>query len=333
MSISNNRFLLFVSFLFILTVCFISCDQSGLNNSSYLTSLNSDKTNLQDEHFYNFGVKCKALMSSRFKNLEQLKTILTIEYDRDYLKLDSSECQNSMVTLSYISNGEKIIRALTSGVKQNELLLLPKANLYTQSRFVLSYPNHVRQRRELELIYLLSRRMGEIFGSGDKAFYDIAEASSHHINMPNLAYQNAQDSSEKGYLNTFNHVTAQAIMTSFFSEDLADIIVDLHEINSMPELTNGRFSESQLIDLNNNPVDNYIDIINNEVGQKIGLRLKEKFKLNEKSICTPVLLATYLNDIQSYYIWALEIGMNNFRPTDELIIRFSNKLNKLLKEL
>lgn len=110
----------------------------------------------------------------------------------------------------------------------------------------------------------------------------MAEASVRHINTPNLAFLSVQDSLEKGYLNTFNHVTAQAIISSFFSEDLADLIGDLHERFYLPELTTGNFKESQLTDSINNPTDNYVDIINNEIGQKIGKALKDNYKINEK---------------------------------------------------
>ena len=72
-----------------------------------------------------------------------------------------------------------------------------------------------------------------------------------------------EELSEKGYLNTFNHITAQAFMTSIFSERLADFIADVHELYNMPELITGDFTEQQLADFENGPVDNYVDMINN----------------------------------------------------------------------
>ncbi|HAV26180.1 MAG TPA: hypothetical protein DCX01_08380, partial [Bacteroidetes bacterium] len=74
-------------------------------------------------------------------------------------------------------------------------------------------------------------------------------------------------------------MTAQVLITALFSKEVADYIADVHELMSMPELTTGRFSDKQLHDTLNYPVDNYVDMLNNEIGQEIGLRLKEKYNL------------------------------------------------------
>jgi hypothetical protein len=309
--------LLICLFLPLATICYLSCKPSDPNESGFVDS-------------GNLSVRCKPLLSSRIKNLDQLKTIVSIKYDRDYSGLDSIACQNSKVNLTYVSNGEQITRTMSSGISQNELSNLSSADFESQLRFVLLNPDIIRQRRELEKAYNLSRRRAYMFGPGDMAFYDIAEALIQHINTPGLAFQCPKDTSEDGYINTFNHLTSMAIMTSFFSEELADLIADLHERFNMPEITCGRFSEKQLIDSMENPVDNYVDIINNEIGQKIGRILKVKYKLHDKTECTPFLLAAYLNDIQSYYMLTMEIGLDNFRPTDEVVIKMSNKINKLL---
>ena len=310
-------------------------------NSYLLTTLNNKELsnndnsptlllqNVNQEEYCIFGVKNRALLASRFKNLTHLQTVVSIQYDKNYSKMDSIDCLNSVVRLSYLSNGEKINRTMTSGVSQDDILQIQNDGYLKRALFILTNPNAIRQRKELEKIYLLSRRRPFIFGPADVAFCDLAEATLYHINTPNLAFVNYRDSSEKGYINTFNHITAQAIITSFYSEELADFIGDLHERSNMPEITSGRFSENQLIDSLQSPDDNYIDIINNEIGQKIGLKLKYKYKLNENSKCSPILLAALLNDVQSYYMWALEIGLDNFRPTDEIVIKFANKFNSL----
>ncbi|MFZ1423721.1 MAG: hypothetical protein WAS55_07845 [Saprospiraceae bacterium] len=294
----------------------------------------TSKPNYQESYFENscnFGVKSKALLTTRFKNFDHFKTVVSITYKQDLCNVDSNKSCNSAVNLIYFSNGERISRTMTSGVNQGDLISIQNADYWTQLKFVLSNPYAIRQRKALERIHILSRRRADIYGSKDVAFFDLAEASVRHINTPNLAFLSVQDSLEKGYLNTFNHVTAQAIISSFFSEDLADLIGDLHERFYLPELTTGNFKESQLTDSINNPTDNYVDIINNEIGQKIGKALKDNYKINEKTRCTPIFLASYLNSIQSYYTWSLELGMDNFRPTDEVVIKFSKKLNALLE--
>lgn len=333
MSTSMYKPLFFILFPAILAYSISSCTQinlkNGFNSKSESSFISSHQVS-ENKYCCNLGVRSKALLSTRFKNLEHLKKVVSIQYDQDYSRMDSMECIHSVVKISYKSNGETITRTMRSGVSQNEILKLQKADLFTRTRFVLSNPDAIRQRGELDHIYMLSRRRPAFFGPGDMSFYDLAEESFRHINTPHLAYFSARDSSEKGYINTFNHITAQAIITSFFSEELADFIGDLHERNNMPEITSGRFSMHQLKDSINSPEDNYIDIINNEIGQKLGSKLKEKYKLNKKTVCTPDLFSAYLNDIQSYYMWALEIGLDNFRSKDEMIIKFSNKINVLL---
>lgn len=324
---------LFVFYFLILLQYSISCKPSHRKEDDTTDSQALITEHLQKNEIgtgCNLRIKSEALLSSRFKNIEELKTHLSIIYDRDYSKMDSNDCGHSVVTLNYLSNGEMLSREMTSGVSQTEILKLQKADYLKRCWFVLNNPSTIRQRNELEKAYLLARRHSILFGPGDVSFYDLAEASFRHINTPQLAFLNTRDSSEKGYINTFNHVTAQALISSLFSERLADFIGDLHERYNMPEITSGRFSNLQLNDTLNNPADNYVDIINNEIGQKIGLQLKEKYNLNEKTTWTPVLLAAYLNDIQSYYMWAMEIGLNNFRPTDEFIIKFSNKINSIM---
>lgn len=333
MNLSRYKPLFFILVLVIIAYSISSWIQANLINSFTAKSegsfISSQKES-ESKTCCNLGIRSKALLSTRFQNLEHLKKVVSIQYDKDYLSLDSIESIHSVVNISYKSNGETITRTMRSGVSQNEILKLQKADLFARTRFVLSNPTTIRQRGELDNIYMLSRRRPAFFGPGDMSFYDLAEGSFRHINTPNLAYFTARDSSEKGYINTFNHITAQAIISSFFSVELADFIGDLHERNNMPEITSGRFSMHQLKDSINSPEDNYIDIINNEIGQKIGSKLKEKYNLNDKTVCTPDLLSAYLNDIQCYYMWALEIGMDNFRSKDEMIIKFSNKINALL---
>lgn len=321
-------------YILILSIfCLIQCTEIRFTNFNYSFVNNPSANYINDSTLKdcnNFEIKSKALLSSRFKNLAQLKNVISIQYANKYTKSDSNSCLNSLVTLCYVSNNENIIRKMSSGVSQNELLKLQNSNYLNKTIFALKNLSIISHRKELEKVYILARRKIEVFGPGDVSFYDLALASFRHINTPNLAYLNTRDSSEKGFINTFNHVTAQALITYLFSESLADLIGDLHERNNMPEITSGKFSERQLKDSLNNPEDNYIDIINNEIGQRIGLSLKKKFNLSENLKFTPIMLTEILNDIQCYYMWALEIGLDNFRPSDDIVIKFSNKINFIL---
>ena len=168
-------------------------------------------------------------------------------------------------------------------------------------------------------------------GQGDVAFYDLAETMVRNIRPEDTLIMSRKDLSEKGYLNTFNHITAQAFMTAMYSERLADFVADVHELHNMPELISGTFSKDQLADFENGPVDNYIDMINNEWGQELGKALKEKYSINEETTWTPELLADYLNDIKSYCSWAFQISFIPFKATDELVIKFAWKINTVLE--
>ncbi|MFN3940495.1 MAG: hypothetical protein ACK4IY_07890, partial [Chitinophagales bacterium] len=144
------------------------------------------------------------------------------------------------------------------------------------------------------------------------------------------AFLYPNDTTEKGYINTFNHITAQTFITSIFGEELADFVADAHERANHPELITGTFTETQLNDLAEGPVDNYTDIINNEWGQELGKNLKVKYHITRQTNWTPELLANYLNDIQAYYSWAFQIGFTPFRPQDEQVTKFSRKLNLVM---
>ena len=101
----------------------------------------------------------------------------------------------------------------------------------------------------------------------------------------------------------------------------------------MPELITGIFTEKQLADITDGPVDNYIDMINNEWGQELGKELCLKYHISRLTYWTPELLADYLNDMQSYHSWAFQIGFKPYRATDDMVIRFANKINKVIRDL
>lgn len=182
-------------------------------------------------------------------------------------------------------------------------------------------------------MYTLSRWRPERFGVDDPAFFDIAKTTVKNINTPDLAFKTPRDSTEKGYLNSFNHIATQAFITSCYSEELADFIADTHERYLHPELITGAFTDALLKDLDEGPVDNYVDMINNEWGQELGKQLKAKYDINSDTDWTPQLLADYLNDLQSYYSWAFQIGFKPYRPEDDVVIRFSEKIDAVMKGL
>ena len=198
-----------------------------------------------------------ALLLTRFKSLEELKTVIQIEYVRN---------GKPMVLLTHSVDGREVRSILKSGISEFDIMHARDGGFWDRVWLGLNSPYVVFNRKELSKVYNLARRRYHIFGEGDVAFYDLSESILYNISDEDIASLHTEDLSEKGYFNTFNHITAQAFITSIFSEKLADFIADKHEIRYMPELITGKFTEAQLADLENGPIDNYVDLINNEWG-------------------------------------------------------------------
>ncbi len=233
------------------------------------------------------------------------------------------------VHISHCSNGKKVTSILESGVSEGDFRKSRDGDFWDRLSLGFEEPFVVIHRKEMIKVFNLARRRPQIFGKGDIAFYDLAEAMVCNITDEDLAKTNPRDTSEKGYTNTFNHMNAQAIVTSIFSETLADFIADAHERFYMPELLTGKFSAAQIQDPINNPIDNYVDLVNNEWGQELGMLLRKKYRINRNTIWTPDLLANYLNDLQRHYSWSFNIHLIPFNHSDHLIILFSNKINRI----
>ncbi len=272
-----------------------------------------------------------ALIATRFASLEALKAVVHIGYFTSAGGAVSADEVPAMMRLSHCSNGQKITGILAAGISQGDMLKAQGGGMLGQAGLILDSPFAVVNRMELQTVMRLARRRQNFFGEGDAAFLDFAETMVKNINTPELAFLDSADTSEKGYLNTFNHVTAQAFITSFFSEELADFVGDVHERHNLPELVTGIFSDSQLVDQVQNPIDNYVDIVNNEWGQELGKQLKLKYHIAKETVWTADLLANYLNDIQAYLSWTLQIGFKPFRPEDEVVFRFTQKINYVLQ--
>jgi hypothetical protein len=265
-----------------------------------------------------------ALVSTKFSSLKELKKVIKIEYVSK---------GTSMVRLTHNADGCQVSSELSAGISELDIINARDGGLIDKAWLAFNSPYFVYNRNDLMRVYILARRRGDIFGEGDMAFYDISQKIMSNINDEDLLNMSPDDLGEKGYFNTFNHITAQSFMTSIFSEDLADFIADVHELKRLPELVTGKFTQEQIIDLNEGPVDNYVDLINNEWGQELGKVLREKHGITNQTIWTPELLANYLNDIQSYYSWVFKFSFKPFRSSDEVVVKFSRKLNSVMQEL
>jgi hypothetical protein len=319
-------------FLASLSIFFIGCNQAAENTTENsfrkCTSMSGGSDDSTDSSMYKTGRG--ALLGTRITSFEDIKTIIQIEYENGSDTADSTAPKSRWVRVHHCSGGREVIGVLEKGTMESDLMKAKEAIL---PRFSVLFgsPYAVMNRRDLDKVFALARILPFSFGVDDVAFFDIAKALTKNINTPDLAFKNTRDSTEKGYLNTFNHFTAQAIITSCFSEELADFVADVHERDRHPELITGRFTPTQIADLGEGPVDNYVDIVNNEWGQEIGKQLKVKYGINRATNWTPELLANYLNDIQAYYIWAFQIGFKPFRAEDKVVRLFANKMNTAMR--
>lgn len=316
---------------FVLFVCiaFIACSQSKQPDAAgpERRELDADSLSLTDSTAGHGG---EALLLTRFTSLAQFRELVDVKYLHDLIDSNEQKSAKPQVQLTYRSGDRQVISILASGISQADFIRAKKGNFLNKVALGLKSPFAVRHRKDLGCIEDLGRRKPEVYGIGDAAFYDLAEIMVQHILIDDLPGISDRDLGEKGYLNTFNHITAQAFMTSVFSEEVADFVADVHELYNMPELISGHFTQEQLDDFENGPVDNYVDMINNEWGQELGKVLAEKYKITQETFWTPALLRNYLNDIQSYHSWTFQIGFEPFRTTDEKVIRFAEKINQVL---
>ena len=298
-----NR-LSYITAILILTL--LSCNSSGPENTTEpLDSMNS----------------MGGLLTTNYKSFEEFLEVVKMEY--------SSNGKPS-VTLTHKSNGATVTCRLGSGVSENDFLRAKEGGFWDKVRLTFLSPYFVINRKDLLRVYILSRRRHKDFGWKDVAFYDLAEAMKNNIYEEDKQASTEDELSEKGYINSFNHIAAQAIMTTLFDEKLADYVADTHERKNMPELITGDFTKEQLEDIKFGAVDNYVDIVNNEWGQELGKFLKSKYAIDRSTEWTPELMSKYLNDIQSYFGRVFQIRLNAFTAQDHVSRQFSKKLNHIM---
>ena len=263
------------------------------------------------------------LLGTAYSSFEEFKNCVDVEY---------TSRSESKVTLYHHGQSQITSCDLSSGISENDLIKANSSTLFDKLKILYAEPLLIADRIDMQRAYLLSRRRPVNFGANDIAFYDLAKAIMKNIDRENIDTKYKDDFSEKGFINTFNHFVSQAFIASLFSKRLADFIADTHELGRLPELVTGEFSESQLKDLHNGPVDNYVDLLNNEWGQEFGISMKEKYDIKRTTNWTTELLADYLNEIQSYSSRAFDLGFEPFRTTDYEVTRFSYKLNAVMSD-
>ena len=321
----------------LLPLIFLGCNEPAapFKQESFGTHACTSAESLDTTGVPSYKTVRGALLGTRFNSFEELKSVIQIEYYNFSAATDSTAPESNAVRVRHCSGGREVTSVLEKGINEGDFLTALKAlgDGQVGNGFSVLYrcPYAVINRGDLKKMHSLSRRQPNLFGEGDPAFFDLAKASVEHINTPDIAFRNPRDSTEKGYLNSFHHITAQAFATSCFSEELADFIAAVHERHHHPELITGKFSDAQIADLGEGAVDNYVDLINNEWGQELGKQLKQKYGITQQTVWTPELLANFLNDLLSYYSWAFQIGFEPFQPEEALVRRYSEKLNAVMR--
>lgn len=274
-----------------------------------------------------------ALLGTRFESFDELKVQVKIYYFDDDIKTIFYPQTRPMAFLVHEAETQRVVSKLSSGITEKDIIRARDGGFWDKAYLAFHSPYFVINRFDMLRIFVLSRRRDHIFGIGDVAFYDLAEHMMQNISVEDSLSLPAKDFTEKGFINTFNHVTSQAFMTTLFSEATADFIADIHERATMPELVTGSFSNEQINDLGNGPLDNYVDIINNEWGQELGKELREKYDITSSTNWTPTLMANYLNDLQAYFSWSFQISFYPFKEGDETVIRFADKVNQVMVDV
>lgn len=274
-----------------------------------------------------------ALLSTRFSTFEEFLEVVDIQYYKPVPRPDFIMPRKPAARLVHRSNGQEVSSFLADDISEKDFMNARDSGFIYKVWLGLNSPYTIANKDEIIGVYTLGRRRYYIFGEGDVAFFDLAETMFCNISGEDMEKLRDEDLSEKGYINTFNHITGQAFMTTLFSERLADFIADIHERYTLPELITGEFSEAQREDIKNGAVDNYVDIINNEWGQELGKKLTEKYNITWETHWTPTLLTDYLNDVQDYFSWAFQIEFKPFKASDDLVIRFADKINRIRTDM
>ena len=272
-----------------------------------------------------------ALLLSRFDSFPEFKKVVHIEYCREFNLFSYPAFSIPVVRIKHKSGGKIVTGILKPGVTEGDFAKARDGKFRDRLSLLLRSPYAILKRKELQRVYALSRWRDQFYGEGDIAFYDLARTMMDHITDYDKQNSPSREFGEKGYINTFNHVIAQAFMTSLFSERLADFVADSHERYNLPQLISGNFTEEMVYDIETGPTDNYLDIINNEWGQEIGKELKRRYNIRKSTIWTTELLENYLNDIQHYFTISFQIGFDPFFASDEILIRLSKKIEQVKK--
>lgn len=269
-----------------------------------------------------FFPSASPLLASMFNDPRQFTEKVFVQFNSQ--EADKiGRIRDESITLLYVSHGDTIISTLRRGVSQNDIIKVRDGSISDKITFSLEQPEVVASRIDLNKIYKLARRRPTLFGEGDVAFYDLAEMMLNNMRKTSINNQPSNHFSEYGYINTYNHVVAQALITIIYSDAIADSIACYHERIRFDELISP-VNHEELTQIH---IDNYVDMVNNEIGQRLGLATSDFLMLDRNEKWDPQKLSRVLNLFQSYFSRHFQTSFEPFRPDEEEIIRFAQKIN------
>ena len=259
----------------------------------------------------------EGLVSVDYATLEELKKSIAIVYN-------NKDTERASVTLSANHKGVGVTKTLSPGYRESELRTindqLKSADRWEKAKIVVDNPTLVLRKNALKGALALGKTKSNISGTAN---YYIAKAMVGNITSNiSKAYKG-----DKGLVNTFNHITGQAVMSMIFGANSSDFVADIHE-RGQPELMTGNIKSGKPTA---QAIDNYVDLINNQFGQILGEELAGKYKSSLHFGFTPETTASLLNDFQSYFGDTFNKDFKEFSENDDLVRRFSNLLNEVNK--
>ena len=277
-----------------------------------------DKFDIQSFIFYftntpkkNDVYESLPLVATNYKSIKSLKKILYIKYYND-----------KSFSISYIVNGMIIEHRFSKGYADNELAIIRNSDLGTQAKSILSEPLLVIYKSALETMFICAyTKENEAKTSMLAISFEIAKK---------LKISNFLKTDDRALPNTIRHILSGVVLSMFHGEDSVNFVMDIHErhkkidngvifdIDECEFLRTGKFKNAEE---EKSAIDNYIDIINNQIGGKLGSKLRNKYQkiINNTNGWTLEESANFLNDFLYYLKQSLKYDYNEFKTTEEIV--------------
>ena len=294
----------------------------GAVGPATIKSLFSDRPDLlasQPRERITFNNPGRPIIASEHPTLEKLKEEIDITYG------------NGRVTVGHSKKKLKDRNTLRSSlIGEAELKKAHEAsekwNHVRKALFGLSHPrlaiNQTALERSEKLSFVKKNNSGSALGRISNAMFDNIQnkPSVKPYEGPGGEKLTSHDATK----NMMLHVFGQSTFTVLYGEGAADLTGDLHE-RDQPSLITGEIGEDEEAQA----IDNYADMVNNEYGQEVGLHLRRRLGINDRTVWTPDITAKYLNSVQDYFSQSHEWSFKDFDASDARVHRFTNLLNEV----